>query len=72
MVDTQEIKRMSVAERLLLVEEIWDSIAHDQALVPVSPAMKDELARRVAEHQQDPDNVIPWSTIKSELERRPR
>lgn len=72
MVDTQEIRRMSVAERLLLVEEIWDSIARDQAQVPVPPAVKDELARRVAEHQQDPTGVIPWSTIKTEMERRPR
>lgn len=72
MVDTHEIRRLSVAERLLLVEEIWDSIATDQAQVPVTPEMKAELARRVAEHRADPTNVIPWSTVKADLERRPR
>ena len=72
MVDTHEIRRLSVAERLLLVEEIWDSIASDQAQVPVTPEVKAELVRRVAEHQADPTNVIEWSTVKADLERRPR
>jgi putative addiction module component (TIGR02574 family) len=72
MVDTREIRRLSVSERLLLVEEIWDSIANDQAQVPVTPEVKAELVRRVAEHRANPSDVIEWSTVKADLERRPR
>lgn len=72
MVDTHEIRRLSVSERLLLVEEIWDSIASDQAQVPVTPDVKAELVRRVAEHWANPTAVIEWSTVKADLERRPR
>ncbi len=72
MVDTHEIRRLSVSERLLLVEEIWDSIASDQAQVPVTPEVQAELARRVAEHRANPADVVEWSTVKADLERRPR
>jgi putative addiction module component (TIGR02574 family) len=72
MVDTQEIRRLSVAERLLLVEEIWDSIASDQASVPVTPDVREEITRRLAEHRADPTNVLEWQTVKADLERRTR
>jgi putative addiction module component (TIGR02574 family) len=72
MVDTQEIRRLSVAERLLLVEEIWDSIASDQASVPVTPSVREEITRRLAEHHADPTNVLEWKAVKADLERRTR
>lgn len=28
-IDFEALRRLSVAERLLLVEDLWDSIAHD-------------------------------------------
>ena len=35
-----EIRKLSVAERMLIVEEIWDSIAADQELMEVTEAQK--------------------------------
>lgn len=36
--DMDEIRKLTVAERLALVEEIWDSISADPSSVPVSDA----------------------------------
>ena len=56
------IERLSVAERLVLVEELWDSIA---AATPFTDAQRAELERRLADHATNPDDVVPWEEIKS-------
>jgi putative addiction module component (TIGR02574 family) len=33
--DIPEITKLSTAERILLVEDLWDSIATDESAVPV-------------------------------------
>ena len=43
-----EILELPVAERILLVELIWDSIAAVPEAVPVSEELKVELDRRLA------------------------
>ena len=48
-VDVEALRRLPVAERLLLVEDLWDSIAVDTpaADLPMSPALVAELERRI-------------------------
>ena len=48
------IERLSVAECLVLVEEVWDSIA---AATPLTDAQRIELDRRLADHEANPDDV---------------
>jgi len=43
----QKVLELSIPERILAVEEIWDSIADNPESVPVTQAQKDELDRRV-------------------------
>jgi putative addiction module component (TIGR02574 family) len=64
------IDRLSVEERLALVEELWDSIAADSAKVPLTDAQRDELDRRLADHEANPDDVVSWDEIKSSLSSR--
>jgi len=46
-VDTiPEIGSLSTAEKILLVEDLWDSIAADAAPLPVPQSHLDELERR--------------------------
>ena len=42
----EEINKLSIAEKILLVEEIWDSIAVENERVELSDEMKTELDRR--------------------------
>ena len=63
-----EYLKLSVSERIQLVEDIWDSIAAE-ALNPIalSPAQKAELHHRAAEHRADPSTSIPWEQVRSKL-----
>ena len=61
------IDRLSVEERLALVEELWDSIAEDSAAAPVTDAQRAELDRRLAEHDARPDDVVSWQDIKTSI-----
>lgn len=51
----QDALRLSVAERLELIDELWQSITADPAALPVTEAQKEELDRRLAEHRTDPE-----------------
>jgi putative addiction module component (TIGR02574 family) len=44
-----EILKLPAAERLELLDELWDSLAADASTVPVPEWHKRELDRRVAE-----------------------
>ena len=59
------IDRLSVEDRLLLVGEIWDSIAHAQPTVPLTESQQQELERRLRDHEQNPDDVVSWEDVKA-------
>ncbi len=62
-----EIKKSSVAERILIVEEILDSIAADQELLEVTEAQKKELDRRLALHDANPNQGKSWEETRDRL-----
>ena len=64
------IDRLSVEERLTLVEELWDSIAEDSAAVPLTDAQRAELDRRLADHEAHPDDVVSWDDVKASIAAR--
>ena len=64
------IERLGIEERLTLVEELWDSIAADSAAVPLTEAQRVELDRRIAEHEANPDDVVPWEEVRASITER--
>jgi putative addiction module component (TIGR02574 family) len=66
-----DFRSMSIPERILLVEEIWDSIAADQQSLEVTQAQKDELDRRLAACDAAPDQGSTWEEVKSRLRAKP-
>ena len=63
--ETLGIDRMTIEERLELVEAIWDSIAHSADRPPLSDARRAELDRRLADHLANPADVVPWEEVKA-------
>ena len=72
MVNRSEYDKLTVAERLQLVEDIWDSIARGTGKVSVPPEVLDEAERRLAEHERDPSSAIPGDQVKAKLHKRGR
>ena len=64
-----EIRALSPKERIRLIELLWDTFVDDPSALPVSRAQREELRRRVADHEANPDAARPWSEVRSELER---
>jgi len=60
------IDRLSVAERIALVQQIWDSIAVNPDQVPLTEAQRQELERRADDDDANPDDVVPWEQVKAE------
>ena len=56
------IEQLSIAERLVLVEELWDSIA---TATPLTDPQRAELEQRLANHLAHPDDVVPWDEVKA-------
>lgn len=66
------IDRLSVDERIELVQEIWDSVAAEPEAMPLTESQKQEIDRRLAAHREDPDAVVPWDTVKARARARLR
>ncbi len=66
----QEILKLNPAERLQLVEDIWDSLIDLPDSIPITPAQRAELDRRVAKHRDDPHGAIPWEEVKNRILKR--
>lgn len=62
-----DILELSVAERLQLVEEIWDSIAEAPDAFELTEEQKKELDRRLEEYRKDPSIAIPWEEVKARI-----
>ena len=62
-----EIKQLDITERILLVEEIWDSIAKEQENVRLSEYEKEVLDARLTSFNENPNNLMSWDEIKSKL-----
>lgn len=66
-----EYKKLSIAERIQLVEDIWDSIAAEAPdSFQLSEAQHVELRRRVQAHRADPSTSVPWEQVREKLFRR--
>jgi len=61
---------LSIDDRIRLAEAIWEGIEADEPTPELTEAQKQELDRRLAEHEADPDDVIPWEEVKANLEAR--
>jgi putative addiction module component (TIGR02574 family) len=66
----EEAEKLPLEERLELVEALWDSIAADADVdrLPVPPWHLDELDRRLAEFDADPEEGSSWEEVRARLE----
>lgn len=68
--DIPEITKLSTPEKILLLEELWDSIAADEPSVPVPASHFKELSRRLKSYESAPGKLLSLSELQAKIERR--
>ena len=77
MEDTGNMRKMefgfsalSIAERIQLAEDLWNSIPEEGGDIPLTDAQKAELDRRLEDLERDPDAGEPWEVVRARLYER--
>jgi putative addiction module component (TIGR02574 family) len=63
------IDSLSVAEKAELLDLVWESL--EAAAPMLSEAQRAELDERIARHEQNPSDVIPWEQVRAGLSKKP-
>ena len=64
-----ELLKLPVAERIRLVEAIWDSIAAAPEALQLTDAEREELDRRWNAYERDPSLGSPWAEVRARIQR---
>lgn len=67
--DIPEIARLSTPEKILLVEDLWDSISSDESNVPVPQSHIKELEKRVRRYEAAPQDLLSLEELQARIER---
>lgn len=65
-----EALKYDVSERILIVEDIWDSIAKVPEELAVTDEQKSELDKRLDSYHANPNAGSPWEAVKQNIKRR--
>lgn len=68
-IQLEQFLELSVAERVQLAEDIWDSLAASQEDIPVTDAQREELDRRLDAHARAPEAALPWDEVRGRLKK---
>ena len=58
---------LSVAERIQLVEDIWDTIVEVPDEVDLTDLQKAEIDRRLDAYHRSPEEGSPWDTVRERI-----
>lgn len=61
---------LSAAEKLQLVEDLWDDLAATPEVIPVHDWQKEELARRKTNLANNPASGLDWDDVKLRMRNR--
>ena len=66
-VPIDHILELPTADRVAIVQEIWESMVEHPEDVEISAAQREELDRRWLDMQQNPDDEQPWDEVMESL-----
>jgi putative addiction module component (TIGR02574 family) len=64
-----QIGNLSAVEKAELLDAVWESLEADAATL--TDEQRAELDRRIAHHERNPSDVIPWEQIRARLLKKP-
>jgi putative addiction module component (TIGR02574 family) len=66
----EDILSLSIAERIELIGDIWDSVAEVPEVISLTDAQKAELDRRLDAYRENPTAGSPWSVVRERIAQR--
>ena len=63
----QEVSRLGLAEKLIFVTDVWDSIALSNSELPLPEWQKMELDKRYKEYLAGKQNLHNWKSVHEGL-----
>ncbi|WP_420538476.1 addiction module protein [Marinobacter subterrani] len=62
-----EIQSLTVSERIILAEALWDSVVAEGSEIELTDAQKLELDRRLKSFELDEDRGGSWADVKARI-----
>ena len=68
--DIPDIEKLSTPEKILLVADLWDNIAINEATVPTPHSHINELDKRLSHYKSNPGNILSFNELQRRIELR--
>lgn len=68
--DIPGITNLSTPEKILLVEDLWDSIIGEEAEVSIPDSHMEELDRRLIRYKSSPGELLSLEELQARVKRR--
>lgn len=69
-IELPQIQAMSIAEKINLVESLWDSIAQHDDAIPVPASHAQELSARLARHEGNQESLLTLQALQQKMAQR--
>ncbi len=63
-----EIAKLSLDEKYVLAHGLWEELERESADLPLTDAQREEVERRLREHEANPGQYQTWEEVRRELE----
>lgn len=65
--DTIDTEELSVSEKIILVQDLWDEISHDTESILPSHDLANELDIRFEDYVKNPEEGSSWADAKKRI-----
>jgi len=62
-----EIQSLTVSERIILAEALWDSVVEEGSEIELTEPQKQELDRRLQSFELDQERGDSWAAVKARI-----
>ncbi len=61
------LQELTNSEKILLAEDLWDSVASSEQLLPITEEQKNILDKRLAKYSLDQDSGDSWQNVRNRI-----
>ncbi len=61
------LQELTNSEKILLAEELWDSVASNEQLFPITEEQKNILDKRLAKYSLDQESGDSWQNVRNRI-----